>query len=188
MRKRWTRKAKNKRNKQIIMCSLIGLMFLMECGYAAFSTSLSLKAKGNIVKKKTASEILLESVVDQGDGLYKDVYEDERYFYKGANPNNYITFNDESWRILSVEAGGTIKIIKNESIGDMEWDEKSGFVTIPDWSKPATLNTYLNTEYLNSFSDLDIVVDGTFSVGKAISSKNLDLTISNEKKLFGKEK
>lgn len=188
MRKRWTRKAKNKRNKQIIMCSLIGLMFLMVCGYAAFNTSLSLRAKGNIVKKKTASEILLESVVDQGDGLYKDIYEDERYFYKGAKPNNYITFNDESWRILSVEADGTIKIIKSESIGDMEWDEKCGLRTIPNWSTPATLNTYLNTEYLNSFSDLDIIVDGTFSIGKAISSKNLDLTISNEKNLFGKEK
>ena len=175
MRKRWTRKAKNKGNKQIIMCSLIGLMFLMVCGYAAFSTSLSLKAKGKKKKKKTASEILLESVVDQGDGLYKDIYEDERYFYKGAKPNNYITFNDESWR-------------KSESIGDMEWDEKCGLRTIPNWSTPATLNTYLNTEYLNSFSDLDIIVDGTFSIGKAISSKNLDLTISNEKNLFGKEK
>ena len=78
MRKRWTRKAKNKRNKQIIMCSLIGLMFLMVCGYAAFSTSLSLKAKGNIKEKKAADQ-LLDNVVDSGDGLYKDEYEEGRY-------------------------------------------------------------------------------------------------------------
>ena len=34
-------------------------------------------------------------VVTTGDGLYKDEYEEGKYTYKGANPNNYITFNNE---------------------------------------------------------------------------------------------
>lgn len=54
--------------------------------------------------------------------MYADAYQTGRYIYRGANPNNYITFNNELWRILSVEADGKIKIIKNESIGDMYWD------------------------------------------------------------------
>ena len=37
-------------------------------------------------------------------GLEKDPYEC-RYFFTGANPNNYVTFNGETagWRIISVE-------------------------------------------------------------------------------------
>ena len=74
------------------------------------------------VNAKTAKETLLENVVTTGDGLYKDEYEEGRYIYKGANPNNYITFNNETWRIISVENDGPIKIMLNESLEDMMWD------------------------------------------------------------------
>ena len=44
----------------------------------------------------------------------------------GVEPNNYITFNDEVWRIIGV-FDGRIKIIKNESIRSMPFDyKKSG--------------------------------------------------------------
>lgn len=49
MRKRLTRREKGKRKKQIIMISTICLLFVMVVGYAAFNTSLTLKAKGNIL-------------------------------------------------------------------------------------------------------------------------------------------
>ena len=48
------------------------------------------------------------------------------YRYIGSSPNNYITFNDEVWRIIGV-FDGRIKIIKNESIRSMPFDyKKSG--------------------------------------------------------------
>jgi len=48
------------------------------------------------------------------------------YRYIGNTPNNYITFNDETWRIIGV-FDGKIKIIKDTSIGNMSWDfKKSG--------------------------------------------------------------
>ena len=50
----------------------------------------------------TVGGITLPLASDGADGLYQDEYESGRYFYKGANPNNYITFNNETWRILSV--------------------------------------------------------------------------------------
>ena len=62
-------------------------------------------------------------VVTTGDGLYKDEYED-RYFYKGTNPNNYITFNNETWRIISVESDGSLKIIHDGSIATMAFDSQ----------------------------------------------------------------
>lgn len=48
------------------------------------------------------------------------------YRYIGSSPNNYITYNDEVWRIIGV-FDGKIKIIRNDSIGSMPWDyKKSG--------------------------------------------------------------
>ena len=57
-------------------------------------------------------------------GLAIDTTDTGRYYYKGANPNNYITFNGENagWRIVSIETDGTIKIVRNTSIGSMSWD------------------------------------------------------------------
>src|SRR5699024_1470223 len=88
-------------------------------------------------------------VVESGDGLYADEYEEGRYIYKGANPNNYITFSGETWRIISVENDGSIKIMRNESIGKRAWDSSNS----NNWARPATLNTYLNEEYLPTLSD-----------------------------------
>jgi len=45
------------------------------------------------------------------------------YRYIGSSPNNYITFNEETWRIIGV-FDGKIKIIKDTSIGTMSWDYK----------------------------------------------------------------
>ena len=59
-----------------------------------------------------------------GDGMYKDKYENNRYIYRGHYPNNYLTFNGETagWRIMSKEADGTYKIVKDNSIGSMAFD------------------------------------------------------------------
>ena len=53
--------------------------------------------------------------------------------YIGANPNNYVTFNGELWRIIGVfnaDSHGVsgqklVKIIRNESIGNYAWDNKA---------------------------------------------------------------
>ena len=48
------------------------------------------------------------------------------YRYIGSSPNNYITYNDEVWRIIGV-FDGRIKIIRNDFMGIMRWDyKKSG--------------------------------------------------------------
>ena len=70
------------------------------------------------------------------------------YRYIGSDPNNYVTFNDETWRIIGVFSvdDGTgnveerLKLIKDESIGNMAWDSNN----TNDWSN-ATLNANLNS-------------------------------------------
>ena len=78
------------------------------------------------------------------------------YRYEGKNPNNYVLFNDELWRVIGVfsmttEAGTTenlVKLIRNETLDGLAWDGSSSGYT-NDWSA-ATLQTQLNNGYLNA--------------------------------------
>ena len=80
------------------------------------------------------------TVVTSGDGLYKDTTETGRYVYKGANPNNYITLGTDTYRIISVESDGTLKVIKNGSIGSKAFDTSN--------ARYSTVSTdYCNSTY-----------------------------------------
>ena len=59
-------------------------------------------------------------VVTSGDGLYEDQYEAGRYIYRGSEPNNYIQFNNELWRIVAKESDGTYKIVRDELLPQNE--------------------------------------------------------------------
>ena len=112
--------------------------------------------------------------VTEGDGLYADEYESGRYIYKGANPNNYITFNNETWRILSIEGDGRIKIVRNELLSFRAWDS-SGKSGSNQWDRPSDIKTYLNGEYLDSIIvNKEKIVPSTWSIGK-VTSGNDDL-------------
>ena len=76
--------------------------------------------------------------------------------YMGANPNNYVSFNNELWRIIGVfdvkssvngQTEKRLKIIRDESLGNKAWDSAN----TNNWTS-ASLQTYLNGDYLNSLS------------------------------------
>ncbi len=101
------------------------------------------------------------------------------YRYIGANPNNYVTFNNELWRIIgvfTVEDGNgnteqRIKIIRNEKLSsDMAWDSNG----VNEWST-ATLNTYLNGDYYNGLDDTSksMVADTKYYLGGRTAYDNL---------------
>ena len=119
-------------------------------------------------------------IVESGDGLYEDTYESGRYVYKGANPNNYIEFdNGEVWRIISKEADGTYKILKNELLPEQAWDTSNS----NNWARPATLNTYLNGEYYNGLdsSIKNNIVSHTWGIGSVIwNNDDLAAQIASE--------
>ena len=124
---------------------------------------------------KPAGEQIIENA-----GLEKDPYEC-RYFFTGANPNNYITFNNEKagWRIISVECDGTIKIMRTESIGDMVWDISGS----NNWARPASLNTYLNGTYYNGLNGIaqSQIIAKDWSIGAVKrANNNLSAQINDE--------
>ena len=116
------------------------------------------------------SDDLKTLAVTEGDGLYADEYESGRYIYKGTNPNNYITFNNETWRILSVEADGRIKIVRDEVLPDRVFN--SG--TSNAW-ETSDIKEYLNGEYLESITvNQEKIVHSTWSIG-GVTYENNDL-------------
>ena len=129
-----------------------------------------------------AGEILDKvPIVTSGDGLYKDEYED-RYIYKGVNPKNYITFNDEEWRIISLESDGTIKIMgePNYRIGSdmIEWDTSGNNV----WNS-STLKTFLNGEYYNALTTTakNQITSHSYNVGAIdIATSSISESILNQ--------
>ena len=94
-----------------------------------------------------ATDTITDLLPSNPNELYKDEHGDIRYY--GKNPNNYVSFNNELWRIIGV-IDGKIKIIRNESIGNMQWNSTRN----NNWNN-ASLKSYLNGEYYNS-------IDGTY--------------------------
>ena len=83
-------------------------------------------------KKETIEDFILANA-DPTEIAY-DGTADNNLRYIGADPNNYISFNDELWRIIGVMNNiddGTgkketrLKIIRSESIGNYSWDNKA---------------------------------------------------------------
>ncbi len=90
--------------------------------------------------------------VTSGDGLYKDSYEENVYTYRGNNPNNYVTFNGETWRIVSINTNNeTIKIIRSSVLSDMAYDTSNNgrFVSSSQYCNAISCNIYgsLNSLY-----------------------------------------
>ena len=144
------RRRQMKKQKKIIIISSLCLLLCLCVGYAAFNTQLSIRAKGNIIDN---SVDITDNVVTEGDGLYEDIYEEGRYVYRGQNPNNYIMFNDELWRIIAKETDGTYKIIRNDVLANRIFDAAN--------HRSTENNTYCQNPY--NGCGVYAAVDGEFS-------------------------
>ena len=88
------------------------------------------------------------------DGAAKNCLVNENgYRFEGKNPNNYVLFNDELWRVIGVfsvntQSNGTqnlVKLIRNETLDGLAWNGSNN----NNWSS-ATLQQQLNNGYLNA--------------------------------------
>ena len=97
-------------------------------------------------------------VVTSGDGLYEDQYETGRYIYRGSNPNNYIQFNNELWRIVAKETDGTYKIIRDELLPQNEGYTEMAYDA--EYHRSTENNTYCTDPY--NGCGVYAAVSGTF--------------------------
>ena len=107
-------------------------------------------------------------------GTNEDITE---YRYRGASPKNYVTFNNEVWRIIGVfptdDGNGNIenriKLIKDQSIGNNYWNnvQVTSTSSYNNWTG-GTLMKYLNNTYANSLissSSYDMIDDVKYYLG-----------------------
>lgn len=60
------------------------------------------------------------------------------YRYIGSDPNNYVSFNDELWRIIGVfpiEGDKYVKLIRDTSLGKFSWDFDINGNSSSNWKK-----------------------------------------------------
>ncbi len=137
-------------------CSLGSAVWDNKAGGVVIDFSNANRAKCNVNYTEKDSVTYLNKYIiglsgtTQGTG---QVVNENGYRYEGKDPNNYIWFNNELWRIIGVfdeashgQSGqNLVKIIKNDSIGGLAWHKSN----TNDWTASSLMNL-LNGAYLNS--------------------------------------
>ena len=129
-------------------------------------TSTSCDIDFTSITTKTLLSDYVISLVGKSQGTGK-VINENGYRYEGKNPNNYIWFNNEYWRIIGVFDSAThgqagknlVKIIRDKQIGYQTWDSAG----TNNWST-SSLKSLLNDYYYKA-------TDGTNS-GKCYGYSN----------------
>lgn len=137
-------------------CSMGSAVWDNEAGGVVIDFSSANRAKCNVNYTEKDSVTYLNNYIiglsgtTQGTG---QVVQENGYRYEGKDPNNYIWFNNELWRIIGVfdenshgvSGQNLVKIIRNDSIGGLAWDKSN----TNDWTASSLMNL-LNGAYLNS--------------------------------------
>ena len=106
-----------------------------------------------------ATDHIISLAKDSSELVY-DETSDNNLRYIGADPNNYVSFNNELWRIIGVfnnidDGTGTketrLKIIRNEPIGNYSWDNKGSYGE-NDWSTSVLQQVLNSGAYYNRTS------------------------------------
>lgn len=161
-----------KKRHQYLILLVIILLFIVNINDIVTDVKFE---NDNIVinKGKTLSErfVNISNTVILGSGLYK---QENKYVFKG-NPDNYIKFNDELWRIVSLEEDGTIKIVRNDLLNlEKKYTEAIDF---------------LNNEYYNSLKNKNFIVEHdyditTYDIGRLTTKEDLNNLICNQKQKY----
>ena len=125
-----------------------------------------------ITKTNLNDYIISLAGTEQGIG---QVVNENGYRYEGKDPNNYIWFNNEYWRIIGVFDSAShgqseknlVKIIRAEVLDGLVWHKSN----TNDW-KASSLNSLLNGAYYNA-------LDGTnsgYCYGYSEITTNCDYT------------
>ncbi len=186
------------------------LIILVCIGYSSYALFSFSKTSTNIIEgtvgelKKSAAVELIKLTNNKDDsGLYTITHEADstlqignkssitEYRYRGASPKNYVTFNNEVWRIIGIfpvddgtgNIENRIKLIRNDSIGIKHWNTSSS----NDWTN-VSLNTYLNGTYLVGLTSENQNIIGTakyYLGGYNGTNVTADVIYQYERKISG---
>ena len=135
--------------------------------------------------KTFIENIYNDEVLRIANDLKKDNTSDQNIRYYGSNPNNYVSFNNELWRIIGV-FGSNVKLVRKDRLGGSSWDTSESTINkgngINQWGEStdgegneyagADLQVYLNKMYYGG--DTTIKCYSRFNVEKTCPTNTLD--------------
>ena len=150
----------------------------------------------SLTQKTPSNEELLSTVVTnnaQNKNNTTIAQSTYGYRYQGADPDNYVWFNDELWRIIgyvpvsvnsSTETGEyRVKIIRNDSIGALVRETNTTSTAV--W-EDKSLYTLLNTCYLGKTSSCTSACYSFYSSSyKPVTQCNYSVNGINESEYYG---
>ena len=185
----------SKTKKRTIIISVIVLVIgILYFSFARFESNASFNLINGTANIQNISLIDKINVLKTNGSteLEYDGTTDNNLRYVGADPNNYVEFNDELWRIIGVmnniekedgTTGSLVKIRRVESLGSYSWDTSESSINggygINQWGasdtyEGADLMRELNTDYLGNIT---VGTDGKWYDG-ANNSKTANMPTS----------
>ena len=98
-------------------------------------------SKGILKEYSAENKISFFNKNRESSGLYKYIDEEAEitYVYRGNPSNNYVTFAEQTWRILRIQSDGTVKLVRSDAL-----DYESNRVV-------SSGNGYKNVRYNNEY-------------------------------------
>lgn len=73
-------------------------------------------------ESKYLTDVIIEtSLVETGVGLYEN---GDKYVYRGEVDNNYVSWNDKEFRIIGINADGTLRLLEGKGLERITWDDR----------------------------------------------------------------
>lgn len=121
----------------------------------------------NYKSEKLKDKIIEDNLVTDGDGLYKI---NNEYTFRGEYPNNYVKFNDETWRIIKINEDGSIKLLLIEKKPEkIVWDNR--------YNNDRNSNTGKNDFKISRILD---TLKKSYEENKYINKENKELLIKKD--------
>jgi len=147
--------------------------------------------KDNIAQSDTNIDFSQISSDTNGKGLYytNTNTEDNKttYYFRGAVDNNYVSFANNTWRIVRINEDGTVRLIKQDSIGTSKFNSSSNDAAYVGYmygtpssstyaathtnTNSSTIKTMIDTWYQNNLINYSsIIADSGFCGDRSLSN------------------
>ena len=144
------------------------------------------------IKKDSAADKII-TLAKSDASIVEDTTDDRNLRYVGANPNNYVSFNGELWRIIGVfnntlDKYGTktsrVKIVRQQAIGSYSYDSSvssinQGYGT-NNWGTSKIVEL-LNDKFYNSKNTFCYVFNGSLATNPCDFT---DMGLKNDSKKY----
>lgn len=153
------KKKKTKLNMQniFILASII-FLFILIIIYSSRLVYYYNKGNEKPINITDLSEKIKNKTVKKGDGLYID---NNNYYFKGKNVNNYVIYSNLLWRIVKLE-NNQVTLISEKPLANLYFD---------NYYKDSIINEYL-TNNIESILDNRLIVDTKTCINNILDNKD----------------